>query len=265
MTKLDAINPEFLRPNTMMPLLALLPFLMGAIGLAFASGAAEEVPTPQNPIAVLCLLVMAASLVLAAVSWLFKWNWDTRFFGAILWCMASVALAGGVPWLCLLLYSSAPPWLRVSMAMAYSTLLTCWSYRFFDIYQTIFSDPALREQIYVEQPGCFRYLQQGDLRLLEKRLKFRIWPATSFVLASWAVLFMSMCFASTLTSFFGLPFPHLFAACVALPTDMVALGMAVRGWMVFYVYPARLYRETGKRVYVDTVTKPAKLIKPRAR
>jgi len=255
----DAINPIQFRPDKLTPMLALLPLLIGAIGLAFATGAAEEVPVLQNPIAVLCLLVMAAALVLMPVPRLFKWNWDTRFFGVSGFCMASMALAGGVPWLCILLYSSAPLWLRVPLSMAYFALLTCWHYRFFAVYQRIFSDPELCAQIYQEQPDCFHYLQQGDRVVLEKRLKFRLGPPMPFVLACFVAVVVAMCFGPALARYFGLPFPHLMVACMALPMDMFALGLAVRGWMVFYVYPARLYRETGKRVYVDMATKPPKL------
>ena len=73
-----------------------------------------------------------------------------------------------------------------------------------------------------------------------------------------AACFM-MIFGQTLVGFFlGVPFVHLLLAVGAIPLDMMAIGLAVRGWMIFYRFPAKLHRETTKVVYVNLVENPGK-------
>lgn len=62
-------------------------------------------------------------------------------------------------------------------------------------------------------------------------------------------------YATYLKSTVGLPFTHLFLAIAALPTDMMAIGLVTRGFIVYYVYPRMRFKESGKRVLVDLVSR----------
>lgn len=62
-------------------------------------------------------------------------------------------------------------------------------------------------------------------------------------------------FSSQLKNAIGLPFTHIFLAVVAIPTDMIALGFLSRGLIIYYYHPWRLFRRSGKVVYINMVEK----------
>ena len=255
MKDLDAINPAFARPSSFVSVTAMLPLLISSCCLALANGAAESVPLQQNPISILCISIVVLSFVFLFVPRIFKWDWKARHFGVSTLYMSSVAMFGGIPWLCILLYSSAPILLRGFLFLVYVSLLAWWGLRFFNIYQNIYADNQMRSRIYQEDEDCIYYLQKGDKLLLDKKLKFKQFPsAISFVLFGAAACF-ALIFGKSLVVFFGLPFVHLFLAIGAIPLDMMAIGLAVRGWMIFYRLPAKLNREVGKLVYVNLAEK----------
>lgn len=256
MKDLDAINPAFAKPSTFVSVTAMLPLLISACSLALANGAAESVPFLQNPISMLCSLIVACSFFFLFIPQLLKWDWQARYFGVSALYMSSVAMFGGIPWLCILLYSSAPIFLRGLLFLIYISLLTGWSLRFVKLYKRIYANDKTRSRIYEEDIDCIYYIQKGDKLLLDKKLKFKQFPpAILFLLFGVAACF-TMLFAKSLVGFFGLPFVHLFLAVGAIPLDMMAIGLVVRGWMIFYHLPAKLNRETAKLVYVNLVDNP---------
>lgn len=65
-----------------------------------------------------------------------------------------------------------------------------------------------------------------------------------------ALAFLMAPFASSLAHFVGIPFIHIFLTVAGLPITLMCLGLAVRGYLIFYYYPWMLKRTTGKEVYV---------------
>ncbi|MCU6500728.1 hypothetical protein LPN04_23290 [Rugamonas sp. A1-17] len=255
MKDLDAINPAFAKPSSFVSVTAALPLIISACCLALANGAAESVPLQQNPISILCILIAGLSFVLLFLPRILKWDWRARYFGVSTLYMASVAMFGGIPWLCILFYSSAPIFLRGLLFLSYVYLLAYWGFRFVNLYRYIYVDTKMRAQIYQEDVDCIYYLQKGDTALLGKRLKFKQFPPSILFVLFGIAACLTIIFGKSLVAFFGLPVVHLFLAVGAIPLDMLAIGLAVRGWMIFYCLPARLNRELGKQVYVDLVAK----------
>lgn len=256
MKDLDAINPAFAKPSSFVSVTAMLPLLISGCCVALANGAAESVPFQKNPISILCILISTLSFVFLFIPRILKWGWQTRYFGVSTLYMSSVAMFGGIPWLCILLYSSAPIFLRGLFFLAYIALLTWWSLRFFNVYRHIYADNKMRSRIYQEDVDCIYYFQKGDKLLLDKKLKFKQFPSTIVFMFFGTAACFAMIYGKTLVNFFGLPFVHIFLAIGAIPLDMMATGLAVRGWMIFYCLPTKLNREMGKQVYVNLVENP---------
>jgi hypothetical protein len=143
--------------------------------------------------------------------------------------------------------------------------LLWWGGRHVAVYRKVFASDRLRQSVYVEDEDCIYYLQKGDRMVLDKECKFKELPPTLFILATLAAAGASMLFAGDLVAFFGLPYAHIFLALFGVSVDMIGVGLAVRGWLVFYKYPRMLRRQTGKRVYVDMVSKPASQITTKQR
>ena len=58
-----------------------------------------------------------------------------------------------------------------------------------------------------------------------------------------------------ISAFIGIPFVHIFLLVAMLPVSCMSIGLSVRGYLIFYLYPAQIKRATGKEVYVDLVSK----------
>lgn len=258
---LEKRNPAFMRPNKFVPLGALLPFLLGMCACALAAGAAPWLPFLHNPLVLLCLFFCSAGVTLMVIPRLYAWNWDSRHFGAIAFLVGSIALLGGIPWLAILFYSSASLWLRLLLFAGYAAAQLWWAWRFVRLFRRIFADDAMRDQLYVEADHCFYYVRQADRQLLEKTFKFDPIPSAFLFLGCLLLAFVSMFFAGSMVRFFGVPIPHVFMALAAIPIDMMGLGLAMHGVLVFYWYPARLFKQTGKLTYVDVGSKPSARIK----
>lgn len=260
MKNLDTLNPSFARPSTLIATGALLPLLTSLVGLGFAAGAAPDLAVLHNPVALLCLAIFAASCAMLIIPRAMHWDWRAGYFGFGLLYIPSISLISGIPWLCLLVFSSAPLWFRCVLFSMHALTLLWWAGRYVALYRKVFASDALRQSVYVEDEDCIYYLQKGDRMVLDKICKFRELPPTLFVLATLAAAGVSMLYAGGLVVFFGLPYPHIFLAICAMSIDMIGVGLAVRGWLVFYKYPRLLRRQTGKQVYVDMVSKPASQI-----
>lgn len=259
MKDLDALNPPFARPSRFIAIGAVLPLLASLAGAGFANGAAPNVTFFQNPLVCLCLAICAASCAMLIVPRLFNWDWRTGYFGFSLLFIFSISIFGGVPWLCILYFSSAPLWLRGALFSSHAFCLLWWASRYVRVYRTAFGNDALRDAMYEEDGDCFYYRQHGDRMVLDTVFHFKEFPSTMFTLSTLAVACGSMVYARELVNFFGLPYAHLFLAIFSISVNMIGVGFLVRGWLVFFKYPTILRRRTGKMVYVDMVTKPAKV------
>lgn len=258
---LDSINGAMFRPQNFISMGALLPFAMGLCGWALAEGAAPDVPTRSNPLALLCLFVCSAAIMLAIIPRMSGWDWDTRYFGAGGWLIGSFALMGGIPWLCILIYSRAPWWIRGALFSLYALAHAWGAWRRIRLYRHIFADDEMRNQLYVEAPACFYYVQKADRQLLEKTFKFEEMPTAPVIVGSIVLACVVMLFGVPLVQFFGIPIPHLVLAALGVSMDTMASGLLVRCWLIFYHYPMRLLRATGKVTYVDMGSKSSARIK----
>lgn len=254
---LDALNPPFARPSTFIATGALLPLMTSLVGVGFAAGAAPGLAVLHNPVALFCLAICAASCAMLIIPRAMRWDWRAGYFGFALLYILSISLIGGIPWLCLLVFSSAPLWLRGVLFSLHALSLLWWAERYLAVYRKVFASDALRQSLYVEDDDRIYYLQKGDRMVLDKICKFTEFPPMLFIVGTFAAAGASVLYAGRLAAYFGLPYAHIFLGISAIPVNMIGAGFAVRGWLVFYKYPRMLRRQTGKQVYVDMVSKPA--------
>lgn len=254
MKNLDLLNPEIAQPRTFASLIAVLPFLLGLVCLPLAFDAAPSRSFAGNFLAIGCAGQSVIALFLIFIPRIFLWDWRSKYFGTPLLYVGSVGLVGIVPWLSIVFFSNLPIWTRLLLFGAYTATIIWWCRRFVIYYRRIFSEEPLRRILYEEDDDAIYYLQQGDKFLFEKRLKLEQMP-TNEVFVCFAVLaLLSTPFAQQLRSLAGIPFIHIFLTILGLPIILMCLGLAVRGYLIFYYYPWRLKQLTGKEVYVLMAT-----------
>jgi hypothetical protein len=251
---LDEINPSYARADRMVLLAGCVSSLISGIGLALANGAAPKVSIVENPVALFCLAVIIASLTLAVVSILLRWRWRAELYGIGMILLGSMALLGGIPWLCFLVYSTLPAVARSTIFLGYIATLIWWSWRFVVSYRENFAKPGLVETVYQVEDQAVFYIQKGDERLLQHTRAPQHFPPASILLFALFVAIALLFIARTAVSVVGLPFVHIFLGVSALPLDMAGLSFAVRGWLIYIHYPRKL--APGRRAYVDLATKP---------
>lgn len=161
-----------------------------------------------------------------------------------------MGLIGIVPWLSIVFFSSLPLWARLLLFGIYFGAIAYWCRRFVVYYRHIFDDVDLRSVVYEENNDAIYYLQQGDKMLFEKKIKLAQVPPDLVFVLSIAVAFLLTPFASILVRLLGIPFIHIFLTVAGLPIALMCLGLALRGYLIFYYYPWQLTRKTGKEVYV---------------
>jgi hypothetical protein len=229
---------------------------MGAGALALADGAAPALPLRDNYLEMISLGIIGITIIALPISYIFKWNWEAKYFGASTFPLASGSIMGIYPLLCILQYSSLPLVARLLIAFGVGFAIIRWCARFVKVYQAIYSDKRLFRYIYEEEPTAVYYLQQGDKKVFEKRLKIDMFPSSKYFLLFLFGAFLLVPFASPVSHFVGLPFTHIFLAVGALPLDLMFLGMATKMWLVYYFYPRKIKQETNKPVYVDMSSQP---------
>ena len=259
MRDLDAINPQIARPNTLTSYLFFLPFFAGLGGWALADGAAPNVPFNDNPIAVFSIGLLLLSLLLAPVPWLFKWDWRSRYFGSGLFLLGAFALTGLIPLLCIVVYGRLPRWVSWGFLLFEVGLIVWWCRRFVLLYRRISADTELWKRIYVEESDVVYYLQRADKWAMEEKFKFAQMPSSMLMLLPMIIAFLLVPFMSSVTRFVGVPFTHVFLTIAGIPIVLLCLGLATRGYLIFYYYPWKIKRATGKNVYVDMASWPPDL------
>ena len=264
MRNLDAINPPFARPSSLISLGAMLPLLLSLCCTALPIGAAPDVAVADNPIALFCLAICVVSAVMVAIPRMFKWDWRAGYFGVTGFYLLSMALTGLIPLLCVLVYGGAPVLVKILLLAINTAILVWWGWRCVPMYRKIFANSEMRDKIYHEDTDCFYYYKQGDRMVLDKVFKFSDFPSAAVIVLSFALAFGMMFYARALVAFLGVPIPHIFLLSAAISLEMIGVGAAVRGWMIYYHYPRQLKRQTGKMVYVDMVTKSSKVDLPKA-
>jgi hypothetical protein len=256
---LDKENPLLARPQSVACIGAILPFILGGMCAFLASEATPQTPFSDNPLALFCIGLSIAASVSALMPKIFNWDWRTKYFGFSTVYLASASLLGVIPWLCIVLYSALPLWTRISLFFSYAAIVIWWCRRFVVFYRRAFADKTLRNIIYVEDCDAIYYSQKNDNWLIEKKFKLKQFPSNIVVFISLGLAFLLIPFVRSVKDLVGLPFPYTFLTIGSLPVIMMVLGLTVRGCLVFYYYPWKLKKETGKDVYVDMVTKTASL------
>lgn len=256
MRNLDCINGAIKSTKYIFSISLIIPIFMGFGAWALATGAAPALPLHTNYLELFSIGLVACSLIAFPIPYIFKWNWETKYFGAGLVPLASGSILGIYPTLCIALYSSLPPLICIALIFLHFALITHWCYRFVKIYRYIYRDKNLFDYIYAEEPTAVYYLQQADKKIVEKTLKFQQFPSSKFCALSLLAAFSSIPFAAPLARFFGIPFIHIFLAIGTTPLNLMFLGLSTRMWLIYYFYPMKIRKEKNKPVYVDISSQP---------
>jgi hypothetical protein len=230
---------------------------MGCGAWALASGAAPSLPLHNNYLEVFGLSLIACAVVAFPAPYIFRWDWEAKYFGAGLLPFASGSVLGVYPVLCIALYSSLTLPVCIALILTQGILITHWCNRFVKIYRNIYNDKTLFNYIYTEESTAVYYLQQADKKVIDKLFKFQQFPSSRFCIISLFFAFALIPFAGSLSRLTGIPFIHIFLAIGATPLNLMFLGLSTRMWLVFYFYPMKIRKETNKPVYVDMSSQPS--------
>lgn len=258
MRNLDEVNAAVPSTKFLFIVSLIMPIIMGWGAWALAMGAAPTLPFRENYLGIIGLGIAACAIITAPIPYIFKWNWETKYFGAGFIPFSSGALLGIYPILCIALYSSMPLTIGFSLVIFQITLIIWWCHRFIIMYRTIYEDKDLFSYIYTEEPTAFYYSQRADKRVTEKILKFQYFPSSKFFVCSLLISFSLIPFAALLSSSFDIPFIHLFLGILATPLNLVFLGLSTKVWLVCFFYPSKIKKKTNKAVYVDVSSRPPK-------
>jgi len=253
---LDSINSAAKSTRFVFTISLIIPIFMGCAAWALATGAAPNQDLRENYLGILGLGISLLSIIALPIPYIFHWNWETKYFGAGILCLSSSSIMGIYPILCIAIYGSLPLFVRLIFIGLQSILILKWCHRFVNAYKFIYLNKNLFHYIYNEEPTGVYYTQRADKKVIEKVLKFEQFPHSKYILLSGLAAFSLTPFASSLSKFFGIPFIHIFLAVFAIPLNLIFLGLATRGWLVFYFYPMKIRRQTNKPVYVDMSSAP---------
>lgn len=254
MRNLEKINPRGLRPSRFTSFVASVAMCIALICIPFAWGAAPEIPVGENPIIHLLLSVLIGSLALAISSIVYSWDWRARYFGFSMLCVSSVSLVALVPMLAVVLFGIFPRAVKVSIVLLYVLTHIWWCRKFIVLYEEIFENTSLRNILYEEDEDAVYYKRRGEKYILKMRDNFSLMPPGRYFVIFISLGVMLMPAMGALGKLTGVPFSHVFLTVAMLPVSWMSTGLAVRGLLVCYRYPARIKRATGKEVYVDLTT-----------
>lgn len=258
MRNLDSINSSAKSTRFIFTLSLLIPIIMGCGAWALAIGAAPGQPLHDNYLGLFGLGISSTAIIALPIPYIFHWNWETKYFGASMLSLSSASILGIYPILCIAQYSSLPMFFRLIFIFLEFTLIIRWCLRFVNIYNFIYCDKSLFNHIYTEDSSAVYYSQQGDKKVIEKSLKFEQFPHSKYFILASLVAFSLIPFATPVSKFIGVPFIHIFLAIFGTPINMMFLGLATKGWLVFYFYPTKIKIKTNKTVYVDISSRPPK-------
>jgi hypothetical protein len=257
---LNTVNTAAKSTKFVFTISLIIPLVMGLCALALADGAAPEVPLRDNYLEILSLGIIAITIMCFPVPYIFKWDWQAKYFGALTFPLASGSIMGIYPLLCIIQYSSLPVLARLSIAILVSFAIVRWTSRVTRVYKAVYENKRLFFCIYEEEPTAVYYLQQADRKICEKLFHLDLFPNPKYALLCFVGAFLLAPFASSVSQFFGLPFTHVFLAVFAAPLDLVFIGIATKVWLACYFYPNKIKKITNKRVYVDMSSQPVKSI-----
>jgi hypothetical protein len=228
---------------------------MALLSVPLANEAAPSVPLLENPIVLMVCVALGISSILAMGSVVFGWGWKAKYYGISFLCFASVSFLAIVPCLAVVVYGSAPYWVRLTIILIYGITHFLWCRKFAVLYKNVFDDEVLRTRIYEEESDAVYYIRGGDEFIIEKYYKFSQIPRDRYFILFIVIALLMIPVMGAVRAFMGAPFVHIFLLVAMLPVSWMSIGFAVRGFLIFYMYPARIKRATGKDVYVDLLSK----------
>lgn len=258
MRNLDEINLALLSPSRTTVWTSIFPLFSGLFSLALA-GQTLSGPLWGNPFQIAGLVMFAAACLGFFVPWIFKWDWQAKFFGVSFIFLGTLSMICIVPFLLLVFYGEFWWVFRFLIFFLYFSMHIVWCRRFFVLYRNIADSNELFSILYVEDEDAVYYLQEVDRYLIDKVFKLRQIPPDLFFAVP-MVIALSMSFAiEFVREVVGLSFVHIFMAIAGLPISLMCFGIAAKAVLVFYYYPMKIRSRTGKRVYVDMNTFPDNL------
>jgi hypothetical protein len=250
---LDEINVAAKSTRSIFLISLILPVMMGFISWALVNGANTR-PDERNPVMTSVFVLIVLALTAVPISFLFKWDWRARYYGLSLFGIASVSCLGVYPLLCIVVFGHLPLVLRYSLLGAEIAVICFWCSRFIRIYDHIYRSPELFKKIYVEDQDVVYFLQQGDKKVVEHRLKFVQVPESKYFFICFIVALLLCAVGNRLSEILGVPFVHIFLAVSMAPIPVTFFGFATKMWLLFFVYPRKIKKNTGKSTYVDMVS-----------
>jgi hypothetical protein len=257
---LNAVNIAAKSTKFVFTISLIIPIIMGLGALALANGAAPTQPLRDNYLEILSLGIIALAIIALPMPYVFKWNWEAKYFGASMFSLASGSIVGIYPMLCIVQYGALPLVVRIAIALLACAITIQWCNRFVKAYKMIYKNEHQFQCLYEEESDAVYYLQQGDKKILNKLPRADLFPGSKYFLLSLSVAFSMIPFASSISEFIGLPFIHVFLAVSATPLNLMFIGMATKMWLVYYFYPHKIKRNTNKPVFVDMSSQPLKSI-----
>ena len=109
--------------------------------------------------------------------------------------------------------------------------------------------------MYEEESDAVYYIRSGDEFLIDKYYKFSQMPRDRYFALFIVIALLMTPVMDAVCAFVGAPFVHIFLLVAMLPVSWMSFGFATRGFLIFYFYPTKIKRKTGKDVYVDLVSK----------
>lgn len=214
MKDLDSLNPAIAAPRTFLSTLAIMPMILGILGLPIAFAAAPSLPFSHNVPALICAAQSVISAFLIVIPRLFRWDWRTKYFGLPLFYVGSVSIVGVIPWLSIVCFSVLPVWVRVVVLCSYVVPIIWWCKPFVVYYHETFSNERLRHMLYQEDADAIYYLQHNDAQLLKKRKELTHCPSTLFFVLAMATAGATVTFSAPLINLTGTPLIHLFLTII---------------------------------------------------
>lgn len=251
MRNLDALNAAVKSTRHVFTISLVVPFGMGFGAWALAAGAAPGLPLHDNYLEMLALAIMTVTLLSLPIPYIFRWNWETKYFGAGLLSFGSGSIIGIYPLLCIGLYSSLPITLRLSFILSQAALIAWWCSRFVRIYEIIYRNKRMFNFIYAEEETAVYLVQQADKKIVEKVFKLNQFPGTKLTVLPMILAFSMAPFATSVSRLSGIPFIHIFLAIGMTPANLMFLGLSTKAWLIFYHYPGKIKKQTNKPVYID--------------
>ncbi len=229
---------------------------------ALALGAAPELPFQENYLATIGVAISSLAIFIFPAPYLFRWNWEAKYYGSFLFPFATGLVLGVCPMLCITLYGALPLIWPATVLLLEIIAITWWSWRIVELYKGIFKSKHLFYSIYVEKEDAIYYYLQVDKAVVENTICFRISPSSIYFIPPMLLAFSILPFALSVSKFVGVPFTHIIMAIIGAPLNLLFVGICTKCWLVFYHYPKKIKKKTGKRVYVDMSSLPEKCEMP---